>query len=420
MMRFSGLLLLVALATPAAGDVFFCPRDAEGITIDGKLDESAWQTAPVVYLAHRYSLSPLFPTAARMTWNDRALYIAFHCDDLDLQSQFTERDSDVWTDGDCIEVFLNPAEKPFRKIELQINPKGALLDIGYKYDGEGPAVERQWNWPGIKWAVIYDGTLNDRQQDRGYTVEMELPWVEGNASLARPAIGATWTMLLTRVNRVSLDDRRNGRELTTWPPLDKNPSFHYDAGYGKLVFVDRDTPDMPVNGYLEPVDGVTGTHDALTGDHRGMAPYWSTGRNNLEATLAWRTHPMPRQPGETVTIAFVGKTFGRSGEPTDEQFLLSVNGQPAIHFAPHRNIDGSWREGDVQLTFQHRASNWHPSGLFTLTLPTSMVAPGEPATLSVERIGEDNPSAFTIRQWTDAARHAWYESRMTERKEDAE
>lgn len=405
-----GLVVLIAAASVVQAEekVFYCPRIDGDITVDGLLDDPAWKTAPLLYLGLRYNISPLMPTSARLLWTNEVLLIAFECDDLDLLSTFTEHDSNVWQDGDCVEVFLNPLHPPFRKVELQINPGGAMLDIGYEKGGPGFDVARLWNWPGATWAAHYEGTLNDNQRDTRWTAEMRLPWTKEAGSLAKPAIGDTWAMLLTRVNRVALDARRFGRALTSWPALTTVQSFHYDKGYGRLVFVDIDPQEMPINGYLAPIAGVTGTHDALLLDHRSLAPQWSTSKDAVDPAVVWQTHPMPAVLGETVSMVFIGKTYGNSGKPTDEQYLLSVNGKPAIHFTPHRNIDGEWSVQNVKMSFVHGASNWQPSGVFTLTIPSDMVEAGQPATLSVTPVGDARPSTFAIRQWTDAARHAWH------------
>jgi hypothetical protein len=60
-----------------------------------------------------------------------------------------------------------------------------------------------WDFPGLRWAVQVDGTLNDdRDIDRGWRVELALPW-SGFAALAQgrplpPREGDEWRMDFSR------------------------------------------------------------------------------------------------------------------------------------------------------------------------------------------------------------------------------
>jgi hypothetical protein len=60
-----------------------------------------------------------------------------------------------------------------------------------------------WDFPGLRWAVAVDGTLNDdRDIDRGWTVELAFPW-SGMRTLAQgrplpPRPGDVWRMDFSR------------------------------------------------------------------------------------------------------------------------------------------------------------------------------------------------------------------------------
>lgn len=153
---------------------FICPLIKGEINIDGKLQEAAWRKAPVRYLTRIYQTSPIFPVTVRCFWDQTALYVGFNSEDLDVISNLKDRDSKVWTDGDCFEIFIEPSSGTLSKIELQFNPNDALLDIGYKTENKDDPIT--WNWKGAQWKAEIDGSLNDSKLDRKWSLEVCLPW----------------------------------------------------------------------------------------------------------------------------------------------------------------------------------------------------------------------------------------------------
>ena len=65
-----------------------------------------------------------------------------------------------------------------------------------------------WDFPGLQAAVRVDGTLNDdRDVDRGWTVELSFPW-KGMSALAQgrhlpPRAGDVWKMDFSRFETVT-------------------------------------------------------------------------------------------------------------------------------------------------------------------------------------------------------------------------
>ena len=185
--------------------------------IDGRLDDSVWQTAPTSP-SFRDLISgteTIHDTRAAVLWDDEYLYVAYWVEEPNVQATLTERDALIYKDND-VELFIaghdtyyefeinsfgtiyevffiwedsdsykngvydsipefssdQPGRKPFSGVGYQPHPRGGR--IGY------------WNWdfPGLKSAVYIDGTINDdSDRDRGWTVELAIPW-SGMSALA--------------------------------------------------------------------------------------------------------------------------------------------------------------------------------------------------------------------------------------------
>src|SRR5512132_3748652 len=77
------------------------------LTIDGRLDEPAWQHAPrsprFVDLVH--GTPAIHDTHAAVLWDDDYLYAGFWVEEPFVAATLAERDSLVWTEND-VEVFI--------------------------------------------------------------------------------------------------------------------------------------------------------------------------------------------------------------------------------------------------------------------------------------------------------------------------
>lgn len=229
--------------------VFPCPQDKiphytayrinEPIQIDGFLNETCWQIAP---RSSRFvdlvsGQSTLYDTYAAILWDDQNLYVGFWVEEPLVVATLTERDSPIYNDND-VELFIAGRDAYY---ELEVNALGTIYEVlfiwadAYERAGYSQLPEFQknlpgvrsfpgvgfknhprgqrigfWNWdfPGLKVAVHVDGTLNNNQdRDRGWTVEMALPW-KGMYALAMPdnrslppKDGDVWRMNLFRFNQ---------------------------------------------------------------------------------------------------------------------------------------------------------------------------------------------------------------------------
>jgi hypothetical protein len=186
---------------------YVCCRAERPITIDGLLDDPAWQavpwTEPFVDIEGNSKPRPRFRTRAKMLWDDNYFYVAAELEEPHVWATLTEHDSVIFQDPD-FEVFIDPDGDSHEYYEFEINAlnTGWDLFLTRPYKDGGVAIN-SWEIPGLKTAVRVDGTLNDpRDRDRGWTVEIAFPWkVLGEAAHrpAPPRDGDQWRINFSRV-----------------------------------------------------------------------------------------------------------------------------------------------------------------------------------------------------------------------------
>lgn len=241
------LLLLSAISGAQAEEWKFpCPQDEiahytayhvrDAITVDGKLDERAWQLAPRSprFVDILTGKPALHDTRASVLWDDTNLYVAYRVEEPLVRATLTANNSAVYSDND-VEMFI---AGPDAYYEFEINALNTTYEVffiwqeAYEKDPfwRQPDFERSllnpfngvgfkthprgrrlgnfnWHFPGKQTAVSVDGTLNnDRDQDRGWTVELAFPW-KGMTALAHgdnrslpPQDGDVWRIDFSRFN----------------------------------------------------------------------------------------------------------------------------------------------------------------------------------------------------------------------------
>lgn len=214
-------------------------RAAASIHIDGRLDEASWQAAPrsprFTDLIH--GDPAIHDTRASVLWDDENLYVGYWIEEPIVTATLTERDAPIYTNND-VELFIAGKDTYY---EFEINALGTIYEVffiweeayekggysqipefsrntkgavpfngvGFTNHPRGPRIGF-WNWdfPGLKKAVFIDGTLNDdTDRDRGWTVELALPWygmkwlAHGDGRSLPPRDGDIWRMDFSRFNQ---------------------------------------------------------------------------------------------------------------------------------------------------------------------------------------------------------------------------
>jgi hypothetical protein len=252
--------------------------------IDGKLDEACWQRAP---RSPRFAdlvngSAAVHNTQAAVLWDDANLYVGYWIGEPFLQASLTERDSLIYEDND-VELFVAGQDAYY---ELEINAFGTLYEVFFIWDDADkragynrwpefqpgvpgarpfPGVGFQphprggrtgyWNWdfPGLRSAVHVDGTLNDhRDRDRGWSVELALPWSGFEALAAAdgrslpPRAGDLWRMDFSRFNQYKAAPPAIDSGGWAWSPHGVWDS-HVPELFVQVEFSNRLVEDQPLS-----------------------------------------------------------------------------------------------------------------------------------------------------------------------------
>src|SRR5947209_6940788 len=212
---------------------YVCCRAATPITLDGKLDEPAWQAAPwtdaFVDIEGDRRPAPRFRTRVKMLWDDEYFYIAAELEEPHVQGSFTRHDSYIFHEDNDFEVFINPDGNNHHYAELEMNALNTTWDLRLRKPyRDGGKAEDDWEIPGLKTAVHVDGTINNpRDADRGWSIEIAIPWAivralnDSDKPAEMPRDGDRWRVNFSRVEwRFDIVDgkyvRRKDRREDNW------------------------------------------------------------------------------------------------------------------------------------------------------------------------------------------------------------
>ena len=144
---------------------------AEGaVTVDGRLDEPAWQDAwPIEhFIDHRMLRLEALETRARLACDSDALYVAFECLDPnpgEITATLPDRDEHQLCDS--VEVLVAASGKSREFVQWIVDSQGTVFDARATMGDDGRVVySRRWNGTATVAA--------SRQADR-WTVEMAVP-----------------------------------------------------------------------------------------------------------------------------------------------------------------------------------------------------------------------------------------------------
>jgi len=248
--------------------------------VDGRLDDPGWLAIPwtedFVDIQGARRPRPRLRTRARVAWDARYLYVAAELEEPHVWGTLRRRDAVIYHDND-FEVFIDPDGDSHEYYEVEINALATVWDLFLvrPYRDGGPAVSA-WDIRGLRAAVAVDGTLNNpADEDRGWSVEMALPWdvlAEAAHTPSPPRAGDRWRLNFSRVEwRHRIRDGRYER-IDTAPPeraghAEDNwvwspqglVAMHYPEMWGIVEFSGRPPPPAP----LPPLPRLTAGDFAL-------------------------------------------------------------------------------------------------------------------------------------------------------------
>jgi len=207
-------------------------RTETPIRVDGRVEETAWQQAPAMTFVNNADGSPSpLKTEARILYDDKFLYFAFHSADENIWATMRQRDQHLWEE-EVVEVFLQADPRQTSYIELEVNPLGTMLDI-FLLDIRKPLHYQSWNSEKLQWAVTVAGTVDGKAGDQEWRCEIALPLEDVvPAPSIPPKPGDRWRLNLYRVEKLPQP------ALLAWSPTRKR-DFHVPSMFGEMVFTDR-------------------------------------------------------------------------------------------------------------------------------------------------------------------------------------
>jgi glucose/arabinose dehydrogenase len=207
------------------------------IAIDGDLGDAAWADAvsidsfsmPWLGTADRPAAKA---TRAKLLWDREYLYVAADMDDADLFADVRQHDGDTWT-NDAFAVLLKPSAAKPAFYEFQVTPANTRFDCFFPQRGN-VARFRRFDDLEMESAVAVRGTLGSwNDADKGWSVEMRIPWTSLVHTGGRPVVGDAWRFALGRHDH---DIGRERCETSTCVPLAER-DFHRHEEYAELKFM---------------------------------------------------------------------------------------------------------------------------------------------------------------------------------------
>ncbi|MEO0469493.1 MAG: carbohydrate-binding family 9-like protein [Bacteroidota bacterium] len=200
-----GWLLAQAPEVPA---IYLCTHTTQPPNIDGKIDESAWDTADwttdFVDIEGQKKPLPYRQTRVKMLWDETYFYVAAEMEEPHLWATYDQRDMVIFHEND-FEVFIDPDGDTHNYYELEINALGTIWDLllTKPYRDGGKPID-DWDIHGLLSAVHCNGSINDpSDQDQGWSVELAFPW-KSLEEVARhagpPNVSEVWRVNFSRVH----------------------------------------------------------------------------------------------------------------------------------------------------------------------------------------------------------------------------
>jgi len=183
-------------------------RATDEITIDGDINEKAWQDAKWLdsFIDHQYPYapSPWKTTRVKMIYDTEYVYVAAQLQEENVWAHLDKRDAIVYYDND-FEIFLDPTANGINYFEFELNALNTMFDMWHELDNwRGAYADPVFDSKGTRHAIKVDGTLNYHYDiDNGWNVEVKIPLKElkeWNPEMSYPIKrGDLWRINFSRV-----------------------------------------------------------------------------------------------------------------------------------------------------------------------------------------------------------------------------
>lgn len=200
------------------------------IIIDGKLEELAWQNAPIISdffrREPRQGGEIMHKTEVRLLYDDKNLYIGAFCQDSvglkGIRVQDLRRDF-AWGENDIFGISLDPQNLKQYAQAFQTTPYGNQRDL---QNFNGNTFDTGWN---TLWKVRTERMKN------GYTVEFAIPFKSLRYELPQDDQPVEWGITLVRYARRDV-------EVSTFPAIPQSFTPYRMTYAAKLRGIEVPTP----------------------------------------------------------------------------------------------------------------------------------------------------------------------------------
>ena len=238
--------------------------------IDGVMDDTAWQDADIAtdFIEFRPDmgvvLEPFQKTSVKMTYDDKAIYVAAYLKDKpeNIKKQFNQRDN--FGQQDFFGVVLNPNNDAQNDTEFFVFPSGNQAD----------AVASPSNGEDFGWNAVWESAVTI--VDDGWIVEMKIPYRSLRFSNQEVQ---TWGLQFHRRFRLN-------ESQYTWNPIDRSKG-NIGLYHGELKGIKNIEPPTRLSFYPF-VSGIATTYEGETNTDLNVGldlKYGITENFTLDATL---------------------------------------------------------------------------------------------------------------------------------------
>ncbi len=246
-----------AESPPRASDAFVARAvEARGdVVVDGRLDEPAWEAAPVIrdfrQIEPLQGAAPTLTTEVRILYDRDNLYVGIRAEDPQGPDGIRvpeARRNFGYFQNDLVGISLDGFGDGRSAMAFQVNAMGALRDLRVL---DGAVFDREWQGVWEARTAVDSG---------GWTAEVRIPW----STLRYDPAAAHWRMLLVRRSR-----RIN--EEVGWPEWPREHNAYTMRFGGRLEGLEPPLPtrNVEIQPYLaarsegDPVEGALGTDRGL-------------------------------------------------------------------------------------------------------------------------------------------------------------
>ena len=284
-------------APPAPGTVIV-KQASSPIVIDGVADEPAWATAAASgdFVQADGSPAPVGKASAKMTWDDKNLYVFATISDPDVFSQFSKDDDTLWKNDD-LEMFIDADGNGHGYVELQVNPNNAHFDSWFATTRAQPG-DVTWNSNMVSKVVVHGTADNRDDTDQGWDVEIAIPWaaVKGRDDAMKvntpPAIGDKFRL---NVVRVDLPKDQTNPSASSWNKISYS-DFHALDKMLTVVFADSTGKTTAVAPAVAPDSG------AVSAPAAGVTIKAEPPAGSKAAPTTVKVTPPPGTPAAAVKV----------------------------------------------------------------------------------------------------------------------